>query len=71
MKSVIVKLQIQFDIFTKGEENDMSAIHETLNNINSALQSANLDCQPQLLCNSVDDSDCEVSNDEEDIEDNE
>lgn len=62
MKSVIVKLAIQFDIF--GEGNDMQKVQDTLATINTELQGLNLTSSPQLFVNMVDDSDVEIADEE-------
>jgi len=72
MKSVIVKLQIQFDIFVdvSASERDMrEEVQQTLDAINTVLQEKNMESQPQLFANNIDDSDIEITDSEDEQED--
>lgn len=63
MKSAIVNIQIQFDLFGKG---DIAEVTQFLHNINSTLQEQYSLQQPQLFVGAVRDEDIEISGDEED-----
>ena len=65
MRSIIVKVQIQFDQFGKDDSENYTA--ETLNKMNTVLQREFPDICPGIFANNIDSSDIEVS--EEEFED--
>ena len=69
MKSVIAKVQIQFDVFENDLDKLEQAIQNELENLNRIWSEARLDSQPQMFINNIDKSDIEVA--DEEIEDNE
>lgn len=69
MKTIIAKVQVQFDLFGDvSEEQIENAVMTELNRINVVLQHANLDSQPQVFCNNIDSSDIEVATSEDEQE---
>jgi len=67
MKSVIVNVQIQLDVFTDSNDIEDIAreVGEQLNLCNTIVQMSQLDSQPQILANSINDSDMEVAPEED------
>lgn len=53
MKNTTVNVQLQLDV-TNG---DLKEIMDAIDVINKALQDANLNCQPQILTEAIDDDD--------------
>jgi len=67
MKSIIVKVQIQFDVF--DDKNPKEAAIKQLESINEVIQQRFNDASPQIFVNAIDNSDIEVANcDEDEIE---
>jgi hypothetical protein len=64
MKSVIAKIQIQFDIFPKAGEDDMKKVFDTLHEINSILLMSRHDGSPCIFVNALDESDVEIAEEE-------
>ena len=65
MKSIIVKnLMIQFDSFDEGA--DKHTALNTLDEINAVIQERFSDISPQIFVNAIDDSDIEISNEDQD-----
>lgn len=60
MKQVTVNVQIQIDLpddEVKHGVADLTGVHDALDAINEVLQRADLNCQPQILTEGVDDDD--------------
>ena len=64
MKSIIVKVQIQFDVF--DDKNPKEAAIKQLESINEVIQQRFNDASPQIFVNAIDNSDIEVANCDED-----
>jgi hypothetical protein len=67
MKSIIAKVQIEFDQF--DNKNSEQYVMETIGRINEVIQREFNDISPIIYCNNIDSSDIEVI--EEDIDDEE
>ena len=59
MKSIIAKVQIQFDQFS--DDDSEQYVMETINKINAVLQREFNDISPIVFGNNIDSSDIEVS----------
>lgn len=64
MKSIIVKVQIQFDQYTDNDSEQYTM--ETIDRINEVLQREFNDISPIIFGNNIDSSDIEVTDENED-----
>lgn len=68
MKNVTVNIQIQFDVFSDNEEDIKNEVIKSLDSMSQTLAKHHMDNDPLIFTNSIDSSDIEIHEDDEEEE---